>query len=104
VSRDIHQDAFDFGYMVAAVICSVSAMGGALVLGFQALTWLRVGTWPEMPLVKYAGVNAAAIEWIGVRHMVMWFLDLPLAGFLILGPPMFFLTLLLGAERLTDGK
>ncbi|MFN2160510.1 MAG: hypothetical protein ACK2UN_00430, partial [Candidatus Promineifilaceae bacterium] len=59
------------------------------VILYQAYLWLKTGVWNAIPLyalldwlsVDYAGLRA--IEWLGIRKILLWIVEMPLAVALV---------------------
>ncbi len=64
----------------------------ALLLGYQALLWLKEGQWTPIPISSVLGklnidyYSLIDIPWAGAQKIVVWLLDLPLSlGIVVFG-------------------
>jgi len=91
-------DIMEKVFVILALLPSVvSLMSGFLILGWQYLTWLRVGVWQEITL------HTALNWWAGRPISLDWAADwvlidscielLPLAAWLIVYLPMFWIVI-----------
>jgi hypothetical protein len=59
-----------------------------LMIGSQALTWLRYGYWPSLPigeaLVQW-GSDYPRTDWIGVQQFIDWMMSWPASFVVFLG-------------------
>src|SRR5262245_50456316 len=91
-------DIMERDFVILALLPSVvSILSRFLVLGWQYLTWLRVGVWPEITLHTalnwWAGRPISlnwATSWLLIDLSIEW---LPLALWLIVYLPMFWIVI-----------
>lgn len=70
-------------------VSGVSAVAGVLLLGYQCFKWLKHGVWlgySGTDGFRYLGADPEDVTWIGLRKILLYFTDLPLAFWLIFGP------------------
>ena len=62
-----------------------SFLGGAGVLAYQIIDWLKTGEWFPVPVWKIFELMGSdlsfipEIEWRGLQKILLWLLDLPLS-------------------------
>jgi len=75
----------EMAYLAAHLIFAFSIVGGLAILAQQGVIWLRTAEWPARSL--YYGLLTmgfeldalAELKWAGVKTVVIWILELPLA-------------------------
>lgn len=61
-------------------------LSGFAILGWQAVTWLKTGISPELPvaaLFTYPGLQIKATGWVGIDRMIEAVMQWPLSFTLV---------------------
>jgi hypothetical protein len=67
---------------IPACLVGGGFLGGAGILGWQALYWLKTGLWHPVPVslvLDWAHIEQPSVEWIGAQKLIDKALDLPLS-------------------------
>lgn len=68
--------------LVMALLVAAFA-GPFLILGWQAVTWLKNGYWPSLSassVLEKLDWPYPTVSWLGVQKLIDWFLALPAAA------------------------